>query len=291
MGSRTPSPRRVLGVWAVVLLILCFAPPRLTQWVQWFRSPMMAVVVPASRPAAVFSSWVRPGEAPEARDAEIKLDEALRQKEDLETLYLGAIAEIEELRGTVRALQGGRQLLVDPSCETVLSPRVGGDLKTGVIEVRGGSRNDIARGAVAVAGTSQQLVGRVVEVGALTSTVRVFSRQKGDEHAIEALVVRAGEMDASVILASARCRLVPQGDGTLVGEIGVGEGMEIEEGMLARVDDPYWPSCAQRLIVGRVMEVRRTDHPLHRKIVVRPEIDPMHVPSVVLRIPMSDGGA
>lgn len=291
MGSRTPSPRRVLGVSAVVLLVLCFAPPRLTEWVGWFRTPMMAVVTPASRPAAALSSWLRPGEAPTERDAEVGLDDALRQKEDLETRYLDAVAQIEELREMVRSLQGGREMLIDPSCETFVAPRVGGDLLAGVIEVRGGSRNEVTAGAVAVAGTSQQLVGRVAEVGALTSTVRVISRHKGEEGAIETLIVRAGETDPGVILASARCRLIPQGDGTLLGEIGVSEGTDIEEGMLARVDDPYWPSCAQRLIVGRVVEVRPTDHPLHRTIVVRPEIDPMHVPSVVLRIPMTDGGA
>lgn len=290
MGSRTLSPRRVLGVAASVLLVLCFAPPRFTEWVGWFRTPLMAVVTPASRPAAVVSSWIRPGDAPAAREADIELDEALRQRDDLETRYLDAIAEIERLRSTIRELQGGRELLVDPSCDTFVAPRVGHDLGAGVIEVRGGSRNDIKAGAVAVAGTSQQLVGRVSDVGALTSTIRVITRDMSERGSLEALIVRAGETESAAILASPRCRLTPEGDGTLVGEIGVSAGAELDEGMLARLDDPYWPSCAQRLIVGRVIEVRPTDHPLHRRIVVRPEVDPMHVPGVVLRIPMTEGG-
>lgn len=291
MGSRTPSPRRVLGVLAVVLVALCLAPPGLTAWAGWFRVPLMAVVTPASRPAALFSSWVRPGEAPVARDTDIGLDEALRQKEDLETRYFDAVARIEALRATVRELQGGRELADDRSYETFVAPRSGGDLRTGVIEVRGGSRNAIRSGAIAVAGTSQQLVGRVADVGLLTSTVRVFTRDESDRGAVDCLIAPAGETDASVILASPVCRLEPAKDGSMIGEIGVGDGVEIEVGMLARLDDPSWPACAQRLIVGRVVEVLHTDHPLHRKIVVRPEIDPMHVASVVLRIPSGEGGS
>ena len=291
MGSRTPSPRRVLGVLAVVLVVLCLAPPRVTAWAGWFRDPMMVVVTPASRPMAMLSSWIRPGPAPVERDEAIGLEEALRQRDDLETRYFDAIAQIESLRATIRELQDGRELVDDRSYETFVAPRTGGDLGAGVIEVRGGSRNDIKNGAVAVAGTSQQLVGRVADVGVLTSTVRVITRDTSEQGTIEALIVRAGATDASVILASPRCRLEPEGDGTMIGEIGVGDGIEIEVGMLARLDDPYWPACAQRLIVGRVIEVRNTDHPLHRKIVVQPEIDPMHVASVVLRIPTAERGS
>ena len=135
------------------------------------------------------------------------------------------------------------------------------------------------------------MVGRVADVGLLTSTVRVFTRDKSERGPMEVLVVGAGVTDAGAVLASPRCRLEPVGDGTMIGEIGVGDGVEAEVGMLARLDDPYWPACAQRLIVGRVIEVRNTDHPLHRKIVVQPEIDPMHVASVVLRIPLGEEGA
>lgn len=291
MGSRTPSPRRVLGVLAVVLVVLCLAPPRFTAWAGWFRDPMMVVVTPASRPMARLSSWIRPGDAPVERDTEIGLEEALRQKEDLETRYFDAVAQIESLRATIRELQGGRELADDRAYETFVAPRTGGDPEEGVIDVRGGSRNAIRSGAVAVAGMSQQLVGRVVDVGLLTSTVRVFTRDKSERGPMEVLVVRAGVTDAAAVLASPKCRLEPVGDGTMIGEIGVGDGVEAEVGMLARLDDPYWPACAQRLIVGRVIEVRNTDHPLHRKIVVQPEIDPMHVASVMLRIPLGEEGA
>ena len=141
MGSRTPSPRRVLGVLAFVLVVLCLAPPRFTAWAGWFRDPMMVVVTPASRPMARLSSWIRPGDAPVERDTEIGLEEALRQKEDLETRYFDAIAQIEALRATVRELQGGRELADDRAYETFVAPRTGGDPEEGVIDVRGGSRN------------------------------------------------------------------------------------------------------------------------------------------------------
>ena len=93
MGSRTPSPRRVLGVLAVVLVVLCLAPPRFTAWAGWFRDPMMVVVTPASRPMARLSSWIRPGDAPVERDTEIGLEEALRQKDPQVNAHLEAIEQ------------------------------------------------------------------------------------------------------------------------------------------------------------------------------------------------------
>ncbi len=276
---------------AAVLLVLCLAPPKLTRWLEWFRDPLVVVVTPAARPASMISSWLRPGSAPVPRDEELSADDALRQRDELNTMYLQALRENEALRATIRDLQNGREFASDPSCESFVAPRVGRDLNAGTIEVRGGAADEITEGSVAVSAGGQQLIGIVTAVGRLTSTVRAVTHTSGENAAIETLLVPPGVTDPGAILGAPRCRLEPVGDGTLIGEIGVEspDDEQIAPGLLARLDDPTWPACASRLIVGRIIEVRRTDHPLHRRIVVQPEIDPMHAPSVVLRIPQPDG--
>ena len=287
MARRSPSPRTVLAAVVLALLVGSLAPADLVGWVGWFRGPFMAVIAPISGPLSALSVRLRPSpDRADPRDLASR-GELLEENERLYVEALDLKSRVLELEGLVRDLQGGVGAPGELRWTPLEATRVGADPGSGTIEVKGGRRQGVAPGTVAVARRSSQLVGPVTAVGPMTSTVHLVTDTGLRPALMIGVVVPDGTSPSPEALAEAvRCQLRPEGDGTLLSEpLGADDAERVSVGDPVHLDDDSWPSTASMLTLGRVTAVLDTDNPLFKQIVVTPGVDPARLRSVILRVP------
>lgn len=290
MARRTLSPRATLLLAVGLFLLGSLLPLRLTRWVGWFRDPLMTVVAPVSGPISALSGWLRPGRSGAAHDESPELADLRQQRDYYRGAYFRAEQENAQLRDTVRALQEGVAYGAPASVRRLEASRVGADPGSGTIDVSRGRNHGVTLATVAVAvNAPQHLVGRVSNTESMVSTVQLVTDRRISPRFVETLLIPEGETTPERVAAAPRCQLEPVGDGTLTGDLGSIHADLVNRGDLAFLDDPHWPTSAQRLIVGRVVRIEETDRPLFRRIVVRPDFDPARVTSVILRIAVEEG--
>lgn len=276
----------------VFFAIAAALPLRLSGWLGWFRGPAMTIIAPISTPLAAVSSWLRPGERVGASAAPEGDQELRRQAEFYKGEYLQAQQQISELEQIIQALQDGVPMGSRARVRRLEAVRVGADLSSGTILVSRGTVHGVTAGTVAVATASpQHLIGVVTSVGPTVSTVHAITDRGLSPPLLESILLGPGLIGAGEALTAPRVQLRPVGDGTLIGEIGVNDAARVQPGFGAYLDDPSWPTSAQRLIVGRVVRTEPTDRPLFLRLVVRPDLEPMRVRGVVLRIPVEGSEA
>lgn len=291
MARRTLNPQTILFLAGAGLVLAAVLPLSWTGWLGWFRGPMMTLVAPVANPLAGLASWLRPGERlrPEGTPG----DEELRtQMEFYKSEYLASQQRIEQMEQTIAALQGGVAFGSQPRVQRVEATRIGADPGSGTISVSRGSVHGVTLNSVAVATTApHHLVGIVTNVGPGVSSVQVLTDQRLTPNFLDALVMPLGQIDQAAVAAAVRGQFRPAGDGTLAGDMGVDDAAKVQRGAPVYLDDAYWPSSAQRLMIGRVVRVEDTDKPLFKRVVLAPEFDLTRVRGVVLRIPSSETGA
>lgn len=285
MHRRAINPRTLLALVMALALLGSLMPWRWTAWAGWFRGPLMTIVAPVSTPLAWLSSWLRPGEsrrgADDAEAAELRL-----QLEFYRVEYLRAEQQVEQLKQVVEALQGGVPFGPGRRLRRLHAARAGADLGAGTIDVARGSVHGVTADTVAVAAAApQHLVGIVSRIGPTISTIRLITDPRLAPALIDAMLIPAGEVSQEAIARAPRCQFAPLGDGSLAGDLGVNEASRVSRGDAALLDDPSWPPGAQRLILGRVVRLEDTRNPLFKRLVIRPDVDPARVRSVVLCIP------
>lgn len=272
------SPRRVLLLSVIALVILAVTPGRYTRWLGALRDPVAAAAAPASAPARWVAAWLRPATPrslsgdPSVAAIELERDRAL-------TLWRQSQVRIEELERLIVELQRGRALNPELDIVAVAAPIVGvsSDLTSGMLTARAGRDRGVARNTVVVV-AGAHLVGRVTDAGARTSAVLpVTARATGWLRA----VVDTGAPDR---LPGATLR--PAGDGqTLAGDLDA-DAAGVEVGQTVRLADDGWPKAAQALIVGRVISVGpKPNQPLRLVVTVRPEFDLRRLSQVILLTP------
>jgi len=290
MARRTLSPRATLLLAIGLFLLGSLLPLRLTRWVGWLRDPLMTIVAPISGPMSALSGWLRPGRSPEHADESPELADLRQQRDYYRGAYFRAEQENAQLRDTVRALQEGVAYGAPAAVRRLAASRIGADPGAGTIDVSRGRSHGVTLATVAVAvNAPQHLVGRVSNTESMVSTVQLITDQRISPRLIDALIIPDGEVTPERIASAPRCQFEPDGEGTLVAELGALHADQIEKGDLAFLDDPHWPASAQRLIVGRVVRVEETDRPLFRRVVIRPDFEPARVTSVILRIAAEEG--
>lgn len=285
MARRSPQPSSLFPLVVAVLVATALLPMSLTSWVGWFRGPIMTMIAPVSGPLAALSNWLRPGES---RPGAISVDEAeLRtQLEFYKTEYFRAEQEITQLRQVIEALQGGVSYGSSLSTKRLEASLVATDLFAGTIDVSRGSVHGVILNSVAVAVQApHHLIGVVTNVGPTVSSIHVLTDRRLSPNLIEALIVPGSMATAASIVEAPRIQCRPVGDGSFAGDIGTESAGKISVGDAVYLDDPSWPSTAQRLMIGRIARLDETERPLFRRVVIRPDFDLMRVRGVVLRIP------
>ena len=274
-----------------VLVLLALLPMRYTRWVSAFRGPLMVVVAPVANPLSGVQRWLRgSGRTGDAGSDTPRVRELRQQTNDFRTLYFKTLKENEQLRALIEALQSGMAATGTGRTKLLDARSFGFNPRAGTIEISRGTIHGVTVGTVATAISSpQHLVGVVTSVSPTTSTIRLITDARLSPGLIEALIITDAPVESGAVGLAPRAQFHPTGDGTLLADLGIDEAQRVSKGDLAFVDDSHWPPGAQRLILGRVQEVRSApDQPLFQLVVIRPDIDVARVAGVLLRIPAED---
>lgn len=294
-SRQSPSPATLLGVTLLTLLVLALAPTRFTRWVTNFRGPIEVAIAPGKVVLEKASRVLRPPMvAPEVERDERELRE---QYDDLLRLHLQAVRENRELREVIRSLQAGTPYPASVGARRLSTQRQGINLSTGLVQVRGGSRDGVVPGTIAVAATSQQLIGQVVATDLATSSIRLITDPRMQPNLIGAIVTppvdetSLREPDRSAVQVSLELRATDEGVlvSEPIGAIGKPDGVLVP-GAVVLLRDPTWPDTAQFFTIGLVETVEELPrNPGFLRLTVRPTGPELgRVGSMILHIP---GGA
>jgi len=262
----------------IALLLLSFAPARLSRWTRSLQDPAVVLVAPVAHSASVLAHFLRPAQRGPAPPKELR--DTLRERDRLARRYLVALQRIEDLERRVESLQRGVSVQPDIDITPIVASVIGSssDPRDGVLMVRAGTSQGVqARVSVAVA-TGEHLVGRVVDARARHSYVLPITRAPHEEWMQGAVITRDKPLGWLCQIRAAR-------DGTLAGDLEA-DAVGVDIGQTVRLRDPSWPQAAQMLILGTIERIYPKENaPLRRTVVVRPAIDIERVSEVVLRTP------
>lgn len=299
-SRQSPSPRALLGATLLALLTLALAPTSVTRWVTNFRGPIEVAIAPGKVVFEQASRVLRPPTtAPQIERDERELRE---QYDDLLRLHLQSIRENRELREVIRSLQAGTPYPSSVGARRLSTQRQGINISTGLVQVRGGSRDGVVPGTIAVAAASQQLVGIVVGTDIATSSIRLITDPRMQPNLIGAIVTppiaddSLPDPERSSVQVPIELRAT--GDGTLVSEpIGATDKPEgvLVPGGIVLLRDPTWPDTAQFFTIGLVESVEELPrNPGFIRVTVRPTGPELgRIGSMILHIPGGEdpGGA
>lgn len=265
-----------------VLFILSFLPANLIRWTDWFSAQVQVAIVPITHPLTIVVDTIVPARIsnPNASDRERAL------LNELERTKVELLQSREENTRLDRELAQFR-LGAGHSAERIKQatrPRVG-NLAGGILLIRTGNIEELTQGTVVVSDATQ-LVGRVSRVDRKTAQVLPIT------------ATGAQRITGTILLSedssrNPRCLLSPVGNGTLSGVVSrpaFEDSSQIQVGQEVRLLDTLWPTNAQMLLIGEVVEVKEDpEQPLRSIIVVRPTFnDPRRLPEVIFRIPDTD---
>lgn len=290
MKQNTLSRIPALPLVIFALLVLSLLPGRLLRWTNDVAEPLGAVLAPFTDTGRSLSAFLRPAKraGPIARDD--ALVEALRleveqfrtQNLNLRARHRQLLIELEELRRARTLNPESRDRLIDFPVIRASSDPAGS-----IMRIKGGSRNGVIPGAVAVH-RGVHLVGRITSVQALTSALQPITDRNADY--LDCVIMP--DVEAEDLAAGAPCQIGPHPTrpDLLVGDVHRDAHWlrdRGEEQLLVRLSDPLWPDGAQAMIVGVVERVFTDDAtPLRLRVEVRPVYHPLtRLPQVTLRLP------
>jgi hypothetical protein len=279
-GRTLRSERRAWYAALGLALVLSLLP---TRWlVGWTADVAQLVNVPLivlRHPAAAVRSWLRPMPDPRAVLPE-EMQTLERELQAAYSLYKRVEIENDLLRQRIAlleraALLSGAGDRVRTRYAAVVQTTPPSARSPGSLGLNVGSAHGVTPGMIAT-WDGDILVGRVADaVQRLTSLVVPATGLPGFE-------VRFFPIDRDLPLAQAPGGVLrPMPDGSWIADLT--DPRDIAVGWTARVADERWPTPALGLRVGTVEAIGpRDDAPLMRRIVVRPLIDALRVPHVVL---------
>ena len=224
---------------------------------------------------------------------DLAADELERRLDDAELRYERAMERVATLEQAVRDLQSGVAWWPDARARRIATTRTGGSVLGGTVEFRGGARQGVVVGAVAVTKDRAQLIGLVSQVGPLVSTVRLLTDTRVEREAryIGAVITAPAAPGDALARSTKELQLERAEGGIFVAEdVGVGPGEDalVAAGLVVRLRDEAWPPIAQMLVLGVIERVEETDNPQFRRVIVRPAVDIGRVQSAILHIPDDD---
>ncbi len=269
-----------MPVLVVVLLVCSMLPAR---WARVVSSqprhllaaamaPMDHVLKPLAdklrRPPELAVELGNREEYERAQQQIVELQFKLRQATQL-------IAELSQVKEQLR--------LTGVQLRTATVTSWSGDRLHPTLLINRGTRHGVAVGMVVVRG--YQLVGRVVDVGPVTATVRLITAPQ--THLIASMippVVGSAPREVMAQLRVGKDGLTLEADTNAEDPVLVGD--------LAHLSDESWPVEAVGFVVGKVTRIdNHPDDPLlRRKVVVEPVRSLAHLGQVTLIVPATAGG-
>jgi cell shape-determining protein MreC len=289
MQRRWTNPRALYLAALFFLTAAALAPTNpVTSALASIHGPLETIIAPVSQAGSYVSTHLRPaggtgGAAPLLRDADYA---------ELERDYTAALNRVQTLERAVAALEERTYYGSAPDMIRLHVSRLSADTGSGTIAVRAGSRDDVTRSTVVAAhipDVGLQLIGEVVRVEPLISTIHVITHEHYPRQLIEGIVVPPeGITDERELANLPRCQLRPSGSALIAPDVAVTDAEKIAAGHLVLLSDDTWPETAQMLIIGRVTRVESTEQPLHKRVTVAPAADLTRLGSFILRIEQTD---
>ena len=293
-----PAVRASLPVAILLLLVFAVLPARYTDWTEGIGQLVETALMPIAHPLRIAATWLAPAQT-ERDVAEVR---RLREEaERFEFLWRRERVRNERLAERLEALQRGLAFNPEVPVRLMAAPvaSTSSDPTSGAFRVRAGTDDGVTpRSTVATTGGTQ-LVGRVIDVGPVLSTVVPITDPGAGEVVDCVIIPDDGAADPDAV-SGIGCLLQPAPGGRLTGEAAVldptparPDPPEPRPGMTVRLRDEagVWPASARMLVVGVVERVRRDpEQPLRPIVTVRPRVQLRRLSEVVLRIPLESPG-
>jgi cell shape-determining protein MreC len=273
----------------LALLVLSLMPGRFLRWTDDVAEPLSAVLAPFTDLGRSLSSFLRPAKHADPGAGDDEAVQALRlELEQFRTQNLNLRARQRELLVELEQLRRARALNPENRDRLIDFPviRVSSDPGSSIMRIKGGGKNGILPGAVAVY-RGVHLVGRITDVQPLTSALQPITDTSAG---YLNCVIMPEEAEALGVGAACLLEPHPTRPSLLVGDVERDADWVRQAGeaqLLVRLSDPHWPDGAQALIVGVVERVFTDDAtPLRLRVEVRPAYHPLtRLPEVTLRLP------
>lgn len=280
------SSQRILPFVLVLTLALCMAPSRALGITNLLAEIMNLVLGPFAMAGNHVAQWIRPaslGLEGAVNDPEW-LQHVQQERDEFERLYVAEQAKVDALQQQLEQLQmmAGEQFHV-PVRLLVARIAVRSPEPLGTVTLNRGSRHGVHVGAIA-AYNAVQLMGKVTHASNLQSELLPLANPSVG--LVDAVIIPRDRRD--IVLAKLpRVQLLPQGDGTLRGD--VDRIIIVNEGDLVQLLDDNWPQSAQGMVVGRVEAVEaKESEPLRNAVIVRPQYHVSQVAYVTLKIELDE---
>ncbi len=279
-----------LPLLILTLLVLSLLPGRYLRWTDDVAEPLTAVLAPFTDAGRSLSTFLRPAKNADPAATDDALVESLRlELEQFRTQNLNLRARQEQLQTELEELRRAHTLNPESRDHLINFSviRTSSDPAGSILRIKGGGKNGIIPGAVAVY-RGVHLVGRIADVQPLTSTLQPITDRNAGY--LDCVIMPA---DPEATLAEGtRCQIGPHPSRAdlLVGDVERDADWLREVGetpLLVRLSDDHWPDGAQALIVGVVERIFTDDAtPLRLRVEVRPIFHPLtRLPEVTLRLP------
>ncbi len=291
-SSQTRSERRAWYAALATALVLSLLPTRwLVGWTSDVAQLVNVPIVALKHPFSLARAWLRP--MPDPREAEPEKIQALESDLDAaRTLYKRMEIENELLKERIALLEGAKLALLDGAramsssadrartmYATVVGATPASSRSPSSLTLNVGSWHGITPGMVAT-WNGDVLVGRVAD------TVERFTSLVIPANGLNGFEVRFFPPDRDIPAADAPVGLLKatkEGIWTTDLRQASSPAGDIAEGWIARIADERWPQPSRGLRVGVVERVGpRDDAPLLKRVTVRPLVDALRVPHVVL---------
>ncbi len=279
-----------LPLLLLALLVLTLLPGRYLRWTDDLAEPLNAVLAPFTDVGRSLAAFLRPAKTsdPGAGD-DVALAALRRELEQFRTQNLNLRASQRDLELELQEVRRARDLSPQSRDRLLDFPviRTSADPSSSIMKIKGGSKNGIIPGVVAVY-RGVHLVGRITAVQPLTSSLQPLTDKNVEP--LNCVVMPAGAQ--AELADGARCQVVPHPTrpNLLIGDVERDADWLLAVGaerLLVRLSDAHWPDGAQALIVGTVERVFTDDAtPLRLRVEVRPVYHPLtRLPEVTLRLP------
>jgi len=283
MARSLISQRRLLLLAIAAMLVVSLTPAR---WSLWFARPARAVAVFVSTPFVHASSWVARGFQGPAREPppDLAAREALEEQYQQLLQYNRRLQiELEQTQDELVELSGIRDVVTKRNLQLLPARVVAFDQSHGqqTMLLGRGARHGVRRGQAVSSGMN--LVGRVVEAGPVTATVRTIKQP--DQTLLVQFASTAPRQTLPESLVS--LQLSEKGDRFVAV---TGQDEPVEQGDLAHLSDETWPRSAWGAVVGVIREIEPlpTDPYLRQQVFVEPLVRYERLGRVVVWIAAED---
>ncbi len=280
------TPQRIFVALMVLSVLLSQAP---ASWLQWTTDGPKNLLAAIQSPVEgmLRRIAIKIGGEERTRESSLSAEDYQLVNKELNKLR----AQVDALRNELRMLQAIRDYKRLEHVAMVLADVTGwsGDPRQPTLTLNVGSMDGVRVGATAV--NSMNLVGRVIDVGPLTSTVQLTTKPRA-EYFVRFAAPIHGHALPPALEETQVLRVVYDTQREAFVTV-VDDSILVEEGHLAfmhvgnvRSSDDAWSTDADGFVIGKVVsKVASPENPrMQHEILVRPVVDLTRLTRVVVRV-------